>query len=89
MRRTTTGDEVSVEAIADSNPAWILVMDRSAAVDSDNPDFQPAAEIIQGQEALQNVDAIKSGQVVYMPNDAYINREFRPTPNSSTPSRTP
>ncbi len=67
------GDEVSVEAIADSNPAWILVMDRSAAVDSDNPDFQPAAEIIQGQEALQNVDAIKSGQVVYMPNDAYIN----------------
>lgn len=67
------GDEVSVEAIADSNPAWILVMDRSAAIDSDNPEFQPAAEIIEGQEALKNVDAVKSGQVVYLPNDAYIN----------------
>ncbi|MFT3944717.1 MAG: ABC transporter substrate-binding protein [Ancrocorticia sp.] len=67
------GDEVSVEAIADSNPAWILVMDRSAAIDSDNPEFKPAAEIIEGSEALQNVDAVKSGQVLYMPNDTYIN----------------
>ena len=53
---------------------WSATSNRaSAAVDSDHPVFQPAAEIIQGQEALQNVDAIKSGQVVYMPNDAYIN----------------
>lgn len=67
------GDEVSVEAIADSNPGWILVMDRSAAIDADNPEFKPAAEIIEGTEALQNVDAVKNGQVIYMPADTYIN----------------
>ncbi|MDF1489085.1 siderophore ABC transporter substrate-binding protein [Tessaracoccus caeni] len=67
------GDEVSVEAIAKANPAWILVMDRSAAIESDDPAFQPAAEVIGGSEALKNVDAVKSEQIVYMPNDTYIN----------------
>ncbi|MFT3889075.1 MAG: ABC transporter substrate-binding protein [Arachnia sp.] len=67
------GDEVSVEAIASANPAWILVMDRSAAIDSENPEFKPAAEIIAGSDALKNVEAVKSEQIVYMPNDTYIN----------------
>ncbi|SHJ83096.1 iron complex transport system substrate-binding protein [Tessaracoccus bendigoensis DSM 12906] len=67
------GDEISVEAIAASNPEWILVMDRSAAVDADNPDFKPAAEIIEATDALRNVPAIQKGQVVYMPADTYTN----------------
>ena len=67
------GDEISVEAIAASNPEWILVMDRSAAVDADNPDYKPAAEIIEANEALKNVPAVQKGQIVYMPADTYTN----------------
>lgn len=67
------GDDISVEAIAASNPEWILVMDRSAAVDADNPEFKPAAEIIEGTDALKNVPAVQKGQVVYMPADTYTN----------------
>lgn len=67
------GDEISVEAIAASNPEWILVMDRSAAIDADKPDFKPAAEIIEGTEALKNVPAVQKGQIVYMPADTYTN----------------
>lgn len=65
------GDDISVEAIADSNPDWILVMDRDAAVASE--DSQPAAEVIEGSEALKNVTAVTAGHVVYMPDDTYTN----------------
>ena len=71
------GDEISVEAIAASNPEWILVMDRSAAVDADNPDFKPASEIIEANEALKNVPAVKKGQIVYMPADTYTNESIQ------------
>lgn len=71
------GDEISVEAIAASNPEWILVMDRSAAIDSDNPEFKPAAEIIEANDALKNVPAVQKGQIVYMPVDTYINESIQ------------
>lgn len=67
------GDEISVEAIAASNPEWILVMDRSAAVDADNPEYKPAAEILEATDALKNVPAVQKGQIVYMPADTYTN----------------
>lgn len=67
------GDEISVEAIAASNPEWILVLDRSAAIEADTPDFKPAAEIIEASEALQNVPAVQKGQIIYMPADTYLN----------------
>lgn len=71
------GDEISVEAIAASNPEWILVMDRSAAVDADNPEFKPAAEVIEASEALKNVPAVQKGQIVYMPADTYTNESIQ------------
>ena len=71
------GDEISVEAIAASNPEWILVMDRSAAVDADNPEYKPAAEIIEASEALKNVPAVQKKQVVYMPADTYTNESIQ------------
>lgn len=67
------GDDISVEAIAKSNPDWILVMDRDAAISNKDANYQPAAEIIEGTEALQAVTAIKNKHVVYMPADTYTN----------------
>ena len=67
------GDDIAVEAIAGSNPDWILVMDRDAAVASDDPSYSPASDILEGSEALAKVTAVAKGQIVYMPADTYTN----------------
>ncbi|MBN8883700.1 siderophore ABC transporter substrate-binding protein [Salana multivorans] len=67
------GDDISVEAIATSNPSWILVMDRDAAISADDPEYTPAAEILESNEALAGVTAVTQGQIVYMPADTYTN----------------
>ncbi|MEW1974478.1 ABC transporter substrate-binding protein [Microbacterium profundi] len=67
------GDDIAVEAIADSNPDWILVMDRDAAVGADDPTYAPAADVLEGSEALANVTAVTEGNIVYMPADTYTN----------------
>lgn len=67
------GDEISVEAIASSNPDWILVMDRDAAVAADDPAYEPAAQILESSEALTGVSAVQQGNIVYMPADTYTN----------------
>ena len=68
------GDDISVEAIAATNPDWILVMDRDAAVSSNTDEaYTPADELISGSEALQNVTAVTEGNVVYMPANTYLN----------------
>lgn len=71
------GDEISVEAIAKSNPSWILVMDRDAAIAADDPSYVQAAEILVSSEALAAVDAIKNEQLVYMPADTYTNESIQ------------
>ena len=70
-----TGDDISVEAIAQSNPAWMLVLDRDAAITQDGSNT-PAETVISGNAALQNVTAISTGQVVYAPNDTYTNESI-------------
>lgn len=68
------GDDISVEAIADSNPDWILVMDRDAAVASDDAEYTPSAEMVESPDgALQNTTAVSEGNIVYMPADTYTN----------------
>lgn len=67
------GDEISVEAIAASNPDWILVLDRDAAVSADDPSYSPAAEIIENNPALTGVTAVADKKVVYLPADTYLN----------------
>ncbi|WP_309065873.1 siderophore ABC transporter substrate-binding protein [Microbacterium sp.] len=67
------GDDISVEAIAESNPDWLLVMDRDAVFASETPDYVQAAEILEGSEALTSVTAVKDEQIVYMPTDTYLN----------------
>ena len=66
------GDDISVEAIADSDPDWIVVLDRDAGVSSEEG-ATPAAEVIEQSEALQDVTAVKEGNIYYAPADTYTN----------------
>lgn len=70
------GDDISVEAIAQSNPDWIFVLDRDAAVSS-LEDAVPAQDVIDHSPALQNTTAISNGQVIYAPNDTYTNESIQ------------
>lgn len=72
-----TGDDISVEAIADSNPAWMLVLDRDAATsDADKPEYEAAKNIIDKNDALKNVPAIKDKHTVFAPEDSYVNENI-------------
>jgi len=71
------GDDISVEAIAESNPDWILVMDRDAAVSADDPEYTPANELLDSSEALAGVTAVTEGNVIYMPADTYTNESIQ------------
>ncbi|MBN6204887.1 ABC transporter substrate-binding protein [Ralstonia pickettii] len=70
------GDDISVEAIAETNPDWIFVMDRDAAVSSAE-DATPAQDVIDNAPALQNTTAISEGQLVYAPADTYTNESIQ------------
>ncbi|WP_432511009.1 siderophore ABC transporter substrate-binding protein [Kineococcus sp. SYSU DK001] len=68
------GDDISVEAIAASNPGLVIVMDRDAAVAAARePGYTPATQVIEGSQALQGVSAVQTGNVVYLPADTYTN----------------
>lgn len=67
------GDDISVEAIAASNPDWIMVLDRDAAVEES---ATPAKSVIEGSQALQGVTAVKEGNVLYAPGDTYTNESI-------------
>lgn len=67
------GDDISVEAIADSNPDWIIAMDRDAATNADDPTYVAGKELLTKSDALKNVTASKEGNVIFMPNDSYTN----------------
>ena len=70
-----TGDDISVEAIAEANPAWIFVLDRDAAITKDGSNT-PAETVINGNAALQNVAALQNKHVVYAPKDTYTNESI-------------
>jgi len=70
------GDDISVEAIAQSNPDWIFVLDRDAATASAEESV-PAQDVIDNSPALQNTTAITEGHIVYAPNDTYTNESIQ------------
>lgn len=70
------GDDISVEAIAQSDPDIILVMDRDAALKQGDKDYQPAKNVLQGNDLLKNVKAIKDEAVYYAPDDTYTNENI-------------
>ncbi|SMX93032.1 iron complex transport system substrate-binding protein [Brevibacterium sp. 239c] len=69
------GDDISVEAIADSDPDLMIVMDRDASFAPEKRDegSAPAAEVLEKSEALKDVPAIKDDKIVYFPEDTYLN----------------
>lgn len=69
------GDDISVEAIAESNPDWIFVLDRDAGADTEGA--VPAQDIIENSPALQNITAVTKGQIVYAPADTYTNESIQ------------
>lgn len=71
------GDDISVEAIADANPDWLLVMDRDARLSSDDEDYQPADELIAESPALQEVTAVQEGNIVYTPEEMYLTEDIQ------------
>ncbi|EPY12253.1 siderophore ABC transporter substrate-binding protein [Paenibacillus alvei] len=70
------GDEISVEAIAKSNPDWIFVLDRDAAISSEG-EAVPAKDVINNSPALQKVTAVSKGQIIFAPNDTYTNESIQ------------
>lgn len=70
------GDDVSVEAIAQSNPDWLFVLDRDAAVSS-TTDAVPAKDVISNSPALQNITAVTNDHIVYAPADTYTNESIQ------------
>ncbi|UVI36528.1 siderophore ABC transporter substrate-binding protein [Brevibacterium spongiae] len=69
------GDDISVEAIAKSNPELMVVLDRDAsfAPEEREKGSAPAAEVLEDSEALEDVPAIKDDKIVYFPEDTYLN----------------
>lgn len=69
------GDDISVEAIAKSNPELMVVLDRDAsfAPEEREKGSAPAAEVLEDSEALGDVPAIKDDKIVYFPEDTYLN----------------
>jgi iron complex transport system substrate-binding protein len=70
------GDDISVEAIAQSNPDWIFVLDRDAGTSS-AADALPAQDVINNSPALRNTTAISEGQTFYAPKDTYTNESIQ------------
>ena len=56
------GDDVSVEAIAQTNPDWIFVLDRDLAT-SDAAKSTPAKDVISKSPALQNTTAVSKNKL--------------------------
>ncbi|WP_018751024.1 siderophore ABC transporter substrate-binding protein [Paenibacillus sanguinis] len=69
------GDEVSVEAIAQSNPDWLFVLDRDASISSET-EAVPAEDVIDNAPALKNTTAVTEGRIVYAPKDTYTNESI-------------
>ncbi|QIB69708.1 ABC transporter substrate-binding protein [Aminipila butyrica] len=70
------GDDISVEAIAQSNPDWIMVLDRDASFSSDEKKV-PAMDVINNSPALKNITAISKEHIVYAPDDTYTNESIQ------------
>lgn len=71
------GDDISVEAIAESNPDWLLVLDRDGGTSSrTEADYTPAQDVISENPALQNTAAISEDRVYYAPADTYTNENI-------------
>ncbi|HWU30869.1 MAG TPA: ABC transporter substrate-binding protein [Microbacterium sp.] len=68
------GDDISIEAIAQSDADFFLVLDREAAfADSES---SPALELINSSSALANVPAVQNKAIYVMPDDFYLTEDI-------------
>ena len=69
VEAATHGEAVSFEFIREANPDWLIVLDRAAAIGSNEQN----AKITLDNELVAETTAWKKGQVVYLPSgDFYI-----------------
>lgn len=69
VKADTHGNAVSFEFIRDANPDWLLVLDRAAAIGSDEQNAKATLD----NELVAQTTAWKKGQVIYLPAaDFYI-----------------
>lgn len=71
------GDDISIEAIAEANADFFLVLDRDAAFSADEgEEVTPALELINGSAALANVPAVENQAIYVMPADYYLTEDI-------------
>ena len=69
VEAATHGEAVSFEFIANANPEWLLVLDRAAAIGSEDQNAKSTLD----NELVAGTTAWKKGQIVYLPaGDFYI-----------------
>lgn len=69
------GDDISIEAIAEADADFFLVLDRDAAV-TGGEEATPAIELITGSASLAGVPAVKNDAIYVMPNDYYLTEDI-------------
>ncbi|WP_119698610.1 ABC transporter substrate-binding protein [Microbacterium halotolerans] len=69
------GDDISIEAIAQANADFLLVLDRDAAFAADQ-EVTPAMELINGSAALESVPAVQNEAIYVMPGDFYLTEDI-------------
>lgn len=72
---TSHGDDISVEAIAQANPDWIIVLDRDGAGVGEGS-YRPAEELLESSEALAGVTAVQENQIIYLSPDFYLTEDI-------------
>lgn len=71
----THGDDISLEAIAQANPDWLIVLDRDGALDTEG--YIAAQDLIEGSELLSEVTAVQQGQVIYLDPNFYLTEDIQ------------
>lgn len=72
------GDDISVEAIAQSAPEWMIVLDRDAATNAaEEAGYTPAKDLVENNAALASVPAVQNGRVIYMPANFYTTEDVQ------------
>lgn len=66
-------ERVTEAQLAASDPDWVLIMDRDAALGANTPAYIPAQEVLEASEDFADITAVQREQTVFMPDDAYAN----------------
>ena len=72
---TIHGDDISLEAIAQAAPDWLIVLDIDGAFQEDG--YVPAEGLIGEAQALQNVPAVQKNQIVYLDPNFYLDESIQ------------